>query len=44
MEEGSGTEYWQLMPGSEGYIPPNRIFYSWNVLVVPALRYAGLVQ
>lgn len=42
-EQGMGVEYWQLMRGSEGNVPPGRGHYSWNVFGLLALQYAGLV-
>lgn len=42
--QGLGIEYIQLVPGSEGYVPPRRGQYSWNVLALRALQYAGLVE
>ena len=43
-EYGLGIEYIQLVEGSEGYVPPRRGQYSWNVLALRALRFAGLVE
>jgi hypothetical protein len=31
-----------LAPGVEGAIDPNRSGYTWNALIVPALRWAGI--
>lgn len=45
-ETASGTahEYWELIPGHEGTVQPTRSDYAWNVLIVPALRWAGLAE
>jgi hypothetical protein len=43
-EQGMGVEYMQLVRGAEGYVPPRRGHYSWNVLALLALRYAELVK
>ena len=32
-----------LAPGVEGAIDPNRSGYTWNALIVPALKWAGVV-
>ena len=32
-----------LAPGVEGAIDPNRSGYTWNSLIVPALKWAGVV-
>jgi hypothetical protein len=42
VKDGTTIEYWELIPGHEGTIQPGRDDYSWNVLIVPALRWAGL--
>ena len=45
-EVASGTthEYWTLAPGRIGEVQPGRSDYSWNVLVVAALRWSGLIE
>lgn len=44
LDHGSPKEYWELSPGSEGYVHPGRDEHAWNVLIVPALQMAGLIQ
>jgi len=40
---GNPKEYWPLAPGRVGALQPGRSDYSWNVLAVPALRWAELI-
>lgn len=44
LQDGSAKEYWELSPGREGTVHPGRDNYSWNALIVPALRWAGLID
>ncbi len=43
LADGTTKEYWPLAPGRVGNIEQGRSDYSWNVLIVPALRWSGLV-
>jgi hypothetical protein len=42
--DGSPKEYWELQEGRVGQVNPGRDVHAWNVLIVPALRMAGLVE
>jgi hypothetical protein len=42
--DGTTKEYWTLAPGRIGQVQAGRRDYSWNVLIVSALRWAGLVE
>lgn len=42
--DGSPKEYWELSPGREGTLQPGRDDYSWNALLVPVFRWAGLIE
>jgi len=44
LADGSPKEYWELQEGRVGQVNPGRDVHAWNVLIVPALRMAGLVE
>jgi hypothetical protein len=44
LADGRPKEYWMLSPGNEGMMQPGRADYSWNALVVPLFRWAGLIE
>jgi hypothetical protein len=43
LADGTAKEYWTLSPGRTGAVQPGRADYAWNALIVPALRWAGLI-
>ncbi len=44
LADGSPKEYWELQEGRVGVASLGRDVHAWNVLIVPALRMAGLVE
>lgn len=41
---GTTQEYWNLGQERIGEVQPGRTDYAWNALIVPAMRWAGLVE
>lgn len=41
---GTTQEYWNLGRGRIGEVQPGRTDYAWNALIVPALRWARLIE